>query len=132
MITRRRRQGSESEQLAEQVLKGPSSPLLWAGEYNQPSVYLIPPSELGTFTITTDSGLVNSAAKTSSTNEMALAVNPSLASSSNVSRDRTAEFLTAVRSFQSRNGVVGRANNPVPSKNTDQHQQYSEFMKVAK
>jgi hypothetical protein len=68
---------------------------------------------------------------------MALASNSSssvLSSTNASSRDRTAEFLSAVRSFQSRpiNGVVGRPSHSHPSKNTDQHQQYSEFMKVAK
>ncbi|EFX88848.1 hypothetical protein DAPPUDRAFT_41202 [Daphnia pulex] len=68
---------------------------------------------------------------------MALASNSSssvLSSTNASSRDRTAEFLSAVRSFQNRpvNGVVGRPSQSHPSKNTDQHQQYSEFMKVAK
>lgn len=143
MITRRRRQGSESEQqLVElegqhQVLKGPSSALLWSGESNQqPSFFIVPPSELGSFVAPADSNTGRTFAKTSA-DAMALVANPSssVVSSTNASsRDRTAEFLSAVRSFQSRsaNGAIGRPNNAQLPKNTDQHQQYSEFMKVAK
>ena len=127
MITRRRRQGSESEhqpfaepQSQNQVLKGSSSVLLWSGEspQQQPSFFIVPQGEIGAFVMASAS--ISSSSVLSSTNAS--------------SRDRTAEFLSAVRSFQSRpvNGVIGRLQNPQAAKNTDQHQQYSEFMKVAK
>lgn len=148
MITRRRRQGSESEhqplaetQLQNQVLKGSSSVLLWSGEspQQQPSFFIVPQGEIGAFVApnySTDK-FVDVQAKTNIADMMALASNSSssvLSSTNASSRDRTAEFLSAVRSFQSRpiNGVVGRPSHSHPSKNTDQHQQYSEFMKVAK
>jgi hypothetical protein len=148
MITRRRRQGSESEhqpfsepQQQNQVLKGSSSVLLWSGEspQQQPSFFIVPQSEIGAFVApnySTDKFL-DVQAKTNSADMMALASNSSssvLSSTNASSRDRTAEFLSAVRSFQSRpvNGVIGRPNHSQPLKNVDQHQQYSEFMKVAK
>ena len=136
MITRRRRQGSESEhqQFAEaaphqDILKGPSPTILWSGEnFHQPSFFIVPPGEVGAF-------VAAPASVEKSNTDMALVTNPSssvLSSTNASSRDRTAEFLSAVRSFQSRsaNGVVARQNL---TKNIDQqHQQYSEFMKVAK
>ncbi|KAK4020768.1 Syntaxin-5 [Daphnia magna] len=149
MITRRRRQGSESEhqpfaepQLQNQVLKGPSSVLLWSGEspQQQASFFIVPQGEIGAFAAPNFSAnkSLDVQTKLNSTDMMALAANSSsaLLSSTNASsRDRTAEFLSAVRSFQNRpaNGVVGRPNHPQLSRNNDQqHQQYSEFMKVAK
>lgn len=149
MITRRRRQGSESEHqpLAEhqsqnQVLKGSSSVLLWSGEspQQQPSFFIVPQGEIGAFVAPRSSAnnYLDVQAKTNSTETMALTANlsSSLLSSTNASsRDRTAEFLSAVRSFQNRptNGVIGKPNHPQLSRNNDQqHQQYSEFMKVAK
>ncbi|KAI9564563.1 hypothetical protein GHT06_008302 [Daphnia sinensis] len=148
MITRRRRQGSESEhqpfaepQLQNQVLKGPSSVLLWSGEspQQQPSFFIVPQGEIGAFAAPSFSAnkSLDVQTKTNSTDMMALAANSSsaLLSSTNASsRDRTAEFLSAVRSFQNRpaNGVVGRPNQQLSRNNDQQHQQYSEFMKVAK
>ena len=57
MITRRRRQGSETEQQptadsesTQHVIKGPSPVLLWSGgesSFNQPAFYFVPPAEPG-------------------------------------------------------------------------------------
>ena len=147
MITRRRRQGSESEhqqQFAEQpelqqVLKGPSSVLLWSGESpNQPSFFIVPQGELGAFSAPDSATGKNLDVQTKiSGADMALVANSSssvFTSTNASSRDRTAEFLSAVRSFQSRpaNGVMGRPNQSQLSKNSEHHQHHSEFMKVAK
>jgi len=149
MITRRRRQGSETEQQLiadseshQQVVKGPSSGLLWSGSensFNQPAFYFVPPGEPGATAAPNVAGLnfldEQTKKTTNNSDTMALASlsNSAILSSSNASsRDRTAEFLSAVRSFQSRstNGMI--ANHSTQSKNHEQHQQYSEFMKVAK
>lgn len=151
MITRRRRQGSETEQQLiadseshQQVVKGPSSGLLWSGSessFNQPAFYFVPPGEPGsTANAPNVAGLnfLDEQTKKTANNSDAMALaslsNSAILSSSNASsRDRTAEFLSAVRSFQSRstNGMIVN-HSASQSKNHEQHQQYSEFMKVAK
>lgn len=145
MITRRRRQGSESEhqlsaesELQHQVLKGPSSVLLWTGEnqhQQEPSFFILPQS--GSAVIENPIYKPNTVdfQGKPSPDTMALASGSGLTvlSSTNASsRDRTDEFHSAVRSFQSRsvNGGIARPSNPI--KNSDHHVHYSEFMKVAK
>ena len=121
MITRRRRQGSESEhqpfaepQSQNQVLKGSSSVLLWSGEspQQQPSFFIVPQGEIGAFVAPNFStnNFLDVQAKTNTADMMA----------------------SASISSSSVHGVIGRPQNPQAAKNTDQHQQYSEFMKVAK
>ena len=145
MITRRRRQGSESEHrpLSESagnnILKGPSSVLLWSGEsLTQPSVFFVPPSQTGVIQplpIPTETNLVDIEQNRGAGDVMATAFQNPLLSSTNVSsRDRTAEFLSTVRSLQNRstNGML-HSNRAAPvTRNSEQHQQYSEFMKAAK
>lgn len=60
--------------------------------------------------------------------------NPLLSSTNATSRDRTAEFLSAVRSLQNRstNGMLHANRTTQVTRNSEQHQQYSEFMRVAK
>jgi len=145
MITRRRRQGSESEHrpLAEaagnNVLKGPSSVLLWSGEsLNQPSVFFVPPSQTGvtqTLLIPTETNISDVDHNRGGGDVMATAFqNPLLSSTNATSRDRTAEFLSAVRSLQNRstNGMLHTNRTTQVTRNSEQHQQYSEFMRVAK
>ena len=154
MITRRRRQGSETEQqtAAEtqslllqqpQVLKGPSqSALFFSSEssHQQPSFFIVPPAyaESGAYSAPSNADQLNINSVQPKNEAMALSSSGAstttlLSSANNSSRDRTAEFLSAVRSFQSRptNGVI--PNQMQPSRNADpQRQQYSDFMKAAK
>jgi len=145
MITRRRRQGSESEHrplvetVGNNIIKGPSSVLLWSGEsLNQPNVFFVPPSQTGVaqpLLIPTETNTADVELSRGAGDVMATALqNPLLSSTNTTSRDRTAEFLSAVRSLQNRstNGMLHTNRTSQVTRNSEQHQQYSEFMRVAK
>jgi len=146
MTTRRRRQGSESEHrpltetAGSNILKGPSSNLLWSSEsLHQPSVFFVPPSQAGSippqFNLAiSETNTVDAEQNKSGSDMMASVSNPLLYSANSTSRDRTAEFLSAVRSLQNRstNGMLHTPRQTQVSRNSEQYQQYSEFMRVVK
>lgn len=156
MITRRRRQGSEtehqplieSESVKPHVVKGPSqSALLFSGETInnsfEPSFYIVPPTygDSYAFSSSVNTNQVNpsyiqpaqSDSETMALSHSASAPSLGLISPANsTSRDRTAEFLSAVKSFQSRPSN-GLPNQLPPSRQLDPHRQrYSEFSRAAK
>ena len=148
MTTRRRRQGSESEPLTDivnqqHIVKGPSSVLHWNSEvgFTQPSFYLVSPSEENYYreAPVADSVKSKSAVVRDDAQDMMASprnmMTPAGSVVGSTSRDRTMEFMAAVRSLQNRqvNGVVQQSGGAHLARAGDvQHQQYTEFMRVAK
>ena len=142
MITRRRRQGSETEQhpVAEaeghdNVLKGPSSVLLWSGESSsgQANLFVAPSSRTDVIGFNVaEGGVIDVHSRKADV--MASSCNLIASSANTTSRDRTSEFLTAVRSIQSRsnNGLLRPGKQSQSQKNAEQYRQYGEFMRAAK